>query len=68
MEFTPDASVVHASGIEKLQAIPHVAVPRLSHEKPTRRAITAMGSNDLVVGEDNKLGPRCQRHNWHTGR
>ena len=36
--------------------------------KPTRRAVTTMGSNNLVVGEDHMLGPSCQRYNWHTGR
>ena len=36
--------------------------------KPTRRAVTTMGSNDLVVGEVHMLGPSCQRYNWHTGR
>ena len=35
--------------------------------KPTRRAVTTMGSNDLVVGEDHMLGPSCQRYNWQTG-
>ena len=36
--------------------------------KPTLRAVTTMGSNDLVVGEVHMLGPKCQRYNWHTGR
>ena len=36
--------------------------------KPTRRAVTTMGSNDLVVGEFHMLGPSCRRYNWHTGR
>ena len=62
------ASVVHASGSGQLQANPHVAGPWLSPGKPTRRAITTMGSNDLVVGEVHMLGPSCQRYNWHTGR
>ena len=26
--------------------------------------ITTMGSNDLVVGEDDLLGPSGQRYNW----
>ena len=43
------ASVVHASGSGQLQANPHVAGPWLSPSKPTRRAVTTMGSNDLVV-------------------
>ena len=60
---TPDASVVHASGSRQLQADPHVAGLWLSPGKPTRRAVTAMGSNDLVVGEDHMLGPSCQRYN-----
>ena len=55
-------------GSGQLQAKPHVAGPWLSHGKPTRRAITTMGSNDLVVGEDHMLGPSCQRYNWQTGR
>ena len=62
------ASVVRASGSGQLQANPHVAGPWLSPGKPTRRAITTMGSNDLVVGEVHMLGPSCQRYNWHTGR
>ena len=51
------ASVVHASGSGQLQANPHVAGPWLSPGKPTRRAVTTMGSNDLVVGEVHMLGP-----------
>ena len=62
------ASVVHASGSGQLQANPHVAGPWLSPWKPTRRAVTTMGSNDLVVGEVHMLGPSCQRYNWHTAR
>ena len=61
-------SVFHASGSGKLQANPHVASPWLSPGKPTRRTVTTMGSNDLVVGEDHMLGPSCQRYNWQTGR
>ena len=63
-----DASVVHASGARQLQANPHVAGPWLSPGKPTRREVTTMGSNDLVVGEDHMLGPSCQRYNWQMGR
>ena len=48
--FALHASVVHASGSGQLQANPHVAGPWLSPGKPTRRAVTTMGSNDLVVG------------------
>ena len=66
--WCPDASVVHASGSGQLQANPHVAGPWLSLWKSTRRVVTAMGSNDLVVGEDCMLGPSCQRYNWQTGR
>ena len=51
----PDAPVVHASGSGQLQANPHVAGPWLSSGKPTRRAVTTMGSNDLVIGEDHML-------------
>ena len=36
--------------------------------KPTRRAVTTMGSNDLVVGEDHMFGPSCQRYSWQSGR
>ena len=36
--------------------------------KSNRRAVTAMGSNDLVIGEDHMLGLSCQRYNWKTGR
>ena len=65
---TLHVSVVHASGSGQLQANPHVAGPWLSPGKPTRRAVTTMVSNDLVVGEVHMLGPSCQRYNWHTGR
>ena len=68
MQCALHASAVHASGSGQLQANPHVAVPWLSPGKPTRRAVTTMGSNDLVVGEDHMLGPSCQRYNWQTGR
>ena len=57
-----DASDVHASGSGQLQANPHVAGPWLYPGKPTRRAVTTGGSDDLVVGEDHMLGPSCQRH------
>ena len=40
----------------------------LTYGKPTQRAVTTMGSNDLVVGEVHMLGPSCQRYNWLTGR
>ena len=63
-----DASVVHTSGSGQLLANPHVAGPWLSPGKPNLRAVTTMGSNDLVVGEDHMLGPSCQRYNWQTGR
>ena len=52
-QYLNDASVVHASGSAQLQANPHAAGPWLSPGKPTQRAITTMGSNDLVVGEDH---------------
>ena len=68
MMFALHASVVHASGSGRLQANPTVAGPWLSPGKPTRRAVTMMWSNDLVVGEVHMLGPSCQRYNWHTGR
>ena len=55
-KFALHASVVHASGTRQLQANPHVAGPWLSPGKPTRRAVTTMGSNDLVVGEVHMLG------------
>ena len=42
--------------------------PWFSPGKPTRRAVTTMGSSDLVVGEDHMLGPSCQQYNWQTGR
>ena len=41
----PDASVTHTSGSGQLQANPHVAGPWLSTGKPTRMAVTTMGSN-----------------------
>ena len=64
----PDTPVVHASGSGQLRANPHVAGPWLSPGKSTRRAVTTMGSNDMVVGEDHMFGPSCQRYNWQTGR
>ena len=64
----PDTPVVHASGSGQLRVNPHVAGPWLYPGKSTRRAVTTMGSNDLVVGEDHMLGPSCQRYNWQTGR
>ena len=60
----PDASVVHASGSGQL----HVACPWISPGKPTRKAVTTMGSIDLVVDADHMFGPSCQRYNWQTGR
>ena len=60
----PDVSVVNASGSGQLQANPHVAGPWLSPGKPTRRAATTIGSNNMVVGEDHMLGPSCQRYDW----
>ena len=66
--ISPDVSVVHASGSGQLQAKPHVAGPWLSPGKPTWRAVTTMGSNNLVVGEDYMLGPSCQRYDWKMGR
>ena len=36
--------------------------------KPTRRAVTTMGSNNLVVSEVHMVGPSYQRYNWQTGR
>ena len=64
----PDASIVHASGSGQLQANPHVAGPWLTTGKPTRRAVTTMGSNDLVVGEDHMLELSYHRYNWQSGR
>ena len=61
-----DASVVHASGTGQLEANLRVAGPWLSRGRLTRRAVTTMGSNDLI--EDNLVGPSCQRYNWQTGR
>ena len=66
--FTSDTSVVHASGIAPLQATPPVAGPKLSPGMLTRKALTKMGSNDLVVGEDHMVGLSCQLYNWKTGR
>ena len=65
---SPDACIVHASGSGQLQANPHVAGPWLSPGKPTRRAVTTMGSNNLAVCEDHMLEPSYQRYNWQTGR
>ena len=68
VEACPDASVIHAFGSGQLQANPHMVGPWLSPEKPTRRAVTTTGSNQLIVGEDHMLGPSCQRNNWLSGR
>ena len=59
---------VHAPGTKQLQAIPHVVGLMLSNWKPTRRALTTMGSNDLAVAEDHLLLPSCQRYNWQMSR
>ena len=40
----------------------------LSPGKPTRRAVTTIGSNVLVVSEDHMLGPSCQWYNWQARR
>ena len=56
-----NASIVNASGIEQLQAIPHVAGSMLSPGKPSRRAVTTLGSIHLVVCEVLLEGPSCQR-------
>ena len=63
-----DASVVHTSGSRQLQANPHVAGLWLSPGKPTRRAVSTLGSTDLVVSEDHMLGTCCQRYNCQTGK
>ena len=47
--YGPDVSVVHASGAGILEENPPVAAPSLSPMKPTRRLVTTMVSNDLVV-------------------
>ena len=64
----PDASVVHTSGSGQLQANPHVVDQWLYPGKPAWRAVTMMGSNELVVGEDHMLGPSFQWYNWQTGK
>ena len=54
---SPDTSVVHAFGTVQLHANPPVVGPRLSPGKTTRRAVTAMASNHLVVDEDHVFAP-----------
>ena len=49
---------------DNLQVNTHVAVLCLSPGMPSRRAVTSMGSNDLVEGEDHMLGPSFQRYKW----
>ena len=66
--WCPDASVVHDSGTGQLHANPPVVGPGLSPLKPTRRAVTMIGSNYLIVGDDHMLGPSCQQYNWQMGR
>ena len=68
MYVCPDAFVVHASGPGQLQTSPPVADLRLSAGKPTRRMVTTMECNDLVVGEDHLQGPSCQLYNWQSGK
>ena len=36
--------------------------------KPTWRAVTTDGFNDLVIGEDHIFGMSCQRYSWQTSR
>ena len=48
-----------ASGSGQLQANPHVAGPWPAPGKPTRTALTTMGSNDLVVGDQCISGKRA---------
>ena len=43
---SPDASIVHASGIGQLRENPPVVDPRFSPGKPTGRAVTMMGFNN----------------------
>ena len=65
----PDASVVHASGTRQLQANPPVAGLRIPPGKPTRRKVTTMAANCLVIGKYHLLTPGCQRQtSWQTGR
>ena len=54
--------------IKTLDPIVDTALQVAFPGKPTRRAVSTMGSNDLVVGEDHMLGPSCQRYNWQTGK
>ena len=67
-EYSPDASVAHASGSRQLPASTPVAVQKHSSGMSTRRAVATLGSNDLVVGEDHMVWPSCLLCNWHTGR
>ena len=64
----PDASIVYASGTGQLQANPPVVSLRISTMKSSTRAVTAMGSSDLVNGEVHILGPSCQRYDFQMGR
>ena len=61
-----DASVVNASGTCQVQANITVAGQRLSPGNSTRWAVTTMGSDDLVVGEDHIVGPSRQRRDWQV--
>ena len=65
LPFTPPLSTPLAP--DNCRQIHMWRVRGLPNGKPTRRAVTTMGSNDLVVGEVHMLGSSCQRHNWHTG-
>ena len=56
------ASIVDTKGTGKLQANPPVAGPRLSIGMPTQRAVTTMGSIELVVSEEHLLRFSCLLH------
>ena len=45
-----------------------MAGSRLSPGKSTRGAVSTMGSNDLVIGENHMVGMSCQEYNWLAGR
>ena len=54
--YCSEAFADHTSGTRQLQVNPPMAGPRFSPDKSSERAVTPMGFNCLVVGEDHIVG------------
>ena len=63
--FTLRPLLSPASGTGQLRAYPPMVGHRLSPGKPTRSAVTTMGSNDFVRGKDHLLGMSYQQYDSH---